>query len=159
MPEYGPWFADTMQITVDIGGTDVPVGMAQSVEIRVEAEETEYFHAESTLREAVRHTEKVPVINFTIGSWDADLHRQWLSGGTDDATQTSISDTTVPQKYDITGEIQPTDDNTQAWQLTVEGVTIPTMPFFSAERNEFVGTEIEGRGDDLVEDQAPEVSP
>lgn len=160
MGEYGPFFGESMSIEVALGGggTTIPVGKAQSVEIRIEVEETEYFSSESTLREAVRHSEKVPVITFTVGSWDVNFHRQYLSGGTDDNAATSIQDTTVPQKFDITGGITPVDDGTQEWQVTVEGATMSSFPFFSAERNEFVGNEYKARGDDLKIDQPPEVS-
>lgn len=158
MASFGPWFGDSATISLTTaGGTDIPIGKLQSVELRIEAEETEYFSDDSTLREAVRHSEKVPVVTFTIGEWDVDFHRQWLSGGTDDNAATSIQDTTVPQKYDITAGVTPVDDNAQEWTVTVEGVTIPSFMFFSAERNEFIGNEYEGRGDDISIDQPPEV--
>ena len=147
MAQYGPWFGDTMSLTVEYDSTDIPIGKLQALELRVEVEETEYYSADSTLREAVRHTEKTPIVSATVGSWDIELHKQWLGG--DGTSSTGLTDTSDPQKFDIQGDLSPVDDNTQAWQVEITGVTFATLPFFSASRNEFVGLEIEGRGDDV----------
>jgi len=159
MSAYGPYWGDTMTVSVEANSsgtpTSVPVGKTQSLEMRIEVEETEYFSADSTLRDAVRHSEKVPIVNMTIGSWDIALHKQWLGG--DGTSSTGLTDTSVPEKFDIQGEVSPVDDNTQAWQVKIIGVTFATLPFFSASRNEFIGLELEGRGDDvdIIQDPNP----
>lgn len=153
MASYGPWFSDTATLTVEYDSTDIPVGSLQSLEVRVEVEETEYYSGDTTLREAVRHTEKTPVVVFEIGAWDIELHKQWLGG--DGTSSTGLTDTSDPQKFDIKTTISPVDDNTQSWNVDITGVTIPTLPFFSATRNEFVGNEFEGRGDDIDISQDP----
>jgi len=147
MSAFGPYFGDTMTVSIEYDSTSIPIGKTQSLEMRVEVEETEYFSADSTLRDAVRHTEKVPVVAMTIGSWDIELHKQWLAG--DGTSSTGLVDTSAPQKFNVQGEVSPVDDNSQAWQVEITGVTFAKLPFFSASRNEFVGLELEGRGDDV----------
>ena len=151
MAAYGPWFGSTM--SVSISSPSITIGKTQSLEMRIEVEETEYFSADSTLRDAVRHTEKVPIVKMTLGSWDIALHKQWLGG--DGTSSTGLVDDSAPQKFTIDGEVSPVDDNTQAWQVQITGVTFATLPFFSASRNEFVGLELEGRGDDVDITQPP----
>lgn len=147
MAANGPFFGDTMTLTVDLeGGTNVPIGSLQSVEVSVEANETEYFSADTTKREAVQHTERVPVVTFTLGAWDDILQTNWLGGS--GTSSTGLVDTSDPQKFDIVGSVTPVGGST-AYEATVTGVTIPTLPIFSASRNEFLGEEFEGRGDDL----------
>lgn len=147
MAELGPYYGDTMAISAQLeGGTSISIGKTQSVEISVEATETEYFSADSTLRAAVQHSEFVPVINFAIGSWDIALHKQWLGGS--GTSSTGLVDTTDPQKFDFTGEVTPVGGSTK-WEIDVIGVTIPTLPMFTASRNEFLEEEFEGRGDDI----------
>lgn len=153
MAELGPYFGDTMTISVALeDGTSVSVGKTQSLEMRVESTETEYFSADSTLRDAVQHTEKVPVVVFTIGSWDVALHKQWLGGS--GTSSTGLVDTSDPQKFDITGTVTP-HGGSSSWDVDILGVTIPTLPLFSASRNEFIGSEFEGRGDDIDITQEP----
>lgn len=150
---YGPWFSDTATLAVEHNSTDIPIGKLQSLEVRVEVEETEYYSGDTTLREAVRHTEKTPVVVFEVGSWDIELHKQWLGG--DGTSSTGLVDDSSPQKFDVKTTIAPVDDNTQSWNVDITGVTIPTLPFFTATRNEFVGNEFEGRGDDIDISQDP----
>lgn len=148
MAALGPYFGDSMTVSAELeGGTTVPIGMTQSLEMSVETTETEYFSADSTLREAVQHSEKVPVVTFEIGEWDVELHKQWLGGS--GTSSTGLVDTSDPQKFTITGEVSPVGA-TSAFEVEITGVTIPTLPFFSASRNEFIGNEFEGRGDDLT---------
>lgn len=147
MAQLGPYFGDTMAISAQLeGGTSISIGKLQSLEMRVEVTETEYFSADSTLRDAVQHSEKVPVVLFTIGAWDVALHKQWLGGS--GTSSTGLVDTSDPQKFDITGEVTPVGGSTK-WEVQVTGVTIPTLPLFTASRNEFLGEEFEGRGDDV----------
>lgn len=147
MAESGPYFGDSMTLSVTTeGATSIPVGSLQSVEVRVEVNETEYFTADSTKREDVKHTERVPVVTATIGSWDPALAQQWLGGS--GTSSTGLADTSDPQKFTVVGSVTPSGGSTP-YEATVTGVTIPTMPIFSADRNEFIGLEIEGRGDDI----------
>lgn len=153
MAELGPWYGDTMTISVALeGGASISVGKLQALEMRIEVNETEYFSADSTLRDAVAHSEKVPVVVFEIGSWDIELHKQWLGGS--GTSSTGLVDTSDPQKYDITGTVTAVG-GTNSWDVTVQGVTIPTLPLFTASRNEFLGEQFEGRGDDINIDQEP----
>lgn len=153
MAAFGPWFGDTMTISAALeGGTSITIGKTQSVEIRLEAEETEYFSADSTLRDAVKHTERVPVINFAIGQWDVELHKQWLGGS--GTASTGLVDDSNPQKFDFTGTVQA-HDASNSWDVDVLGVTIPNLPLFTASRNEFLEEEFEGRGDDIDITQEP----
>ena len=151
MSAFGPYFGDTA--SVSISSPTITIGKLQSLEMRIEVEETEYFSADSTLRDAVRHTEKIPIVSCTVGSWDIALHKQWLGG--DGTSSTGLEDTSAPQKFTIDGEVSPVDDNTQAWTVKITGVTFATLPFFSASRNEFIGLELEGRGDDVDITQPP----
>lgn len=153
MAEIGPWFGDTMTIAAQTeGGTTINIGKTQEVEVRLEVTENEYFSTDTTLREAVQHTEKVPICRFVIGSWDIALHKQWLGGS--GSTSTGIVDTTDPQKFTFTGTINSVG-GTNSWDVDVIGVTIPTLPLFTASRNEFLQEEFEGRGDDLTITQEP----
>jgi hypothetical protein len=132
------------------------VGKAQNVEIRIEAEETEYFSAESTLRDVSRFSEIRPICVFEVGAWDVSLYKQWMGGSDDANTSSSLSGGSPqdPQKFNFTGKLTPSDGST-AWEVTVSNVTIPTLPFWNAERNEFVGNSYEGAGDDLSIDTEP----
>lgn len=141
------YFGDSMSLSMQTeGGTDIPVGELQEVEIIVEANENEHFSAESVKRQDVKHTEKVPVVTATISAFDAALIQQWLGGS--GASSTGLVDETDPQKFDVTGSVTPSNGSTDL-EAEVVGVTFPSMPIFSASRNEYVGKEIEGRGDDI----------
>lgn len=147
------YFSDTMTLSVATdGGTDIPVGELQEVEVRVEVNEVEHFSAETTKREDVKHTEKVPVVSATISAWDTALIQQWLGGS--GASSTGLTDTTDPQKFTLTGSVTPSGGSTPL-EAEVVGVTFAEMPIFSASRNEFVGKELEGRGDDIQLTNSP----
>lgn len=153
MAELGPYLGDTMTISVATqAGTSIPVGSTQALEMRVQVNEIEYFSADTTLRDAVAHTEKVPVVAFTIGSWDVLFHKHWLGGS--GTSSTGLVDTADPTKFDIDGTVTPQGGST-SWDIKILGVTIPTLPIFSANRNEFIGLEAEGRGDDIDITQEP----
>jgi len=162
MASFGPFYGNTGTISVtDSDDTDIPVGSLQSIEIMIDVgERTEYFSADTTLREAVRHSQIVPEVTFTIGAWDVELHRQFIAGGdgdpSTDGDTLSSNDTTVPTKFNITGSVAPVDDNSQAWQVEVTGVDFEGIPLFAAETGEFVGSEFTGRGDDLEIVQGPD---
>jgi len=148
MASLGPYYGDTMTVSAELeGGTSIAIGKTQSVEMMVEVTETEHFSADTTLREAVQHSEKVPVVTFALGAWDIALHKQWLGGS--GTSSTGLVDTTDPQKFTITGSVQPVGGSA-AFEVEITGVTIPTLPMFSASRNEFLEEEFEGRGDDLT---------
>lgn len=147
------YFGDSMALSIQTeGGTSISIGSLQEVEISVEANENEYFSADQTTREDVKHTEKVPVVTATIGSFDVSLLQQWLGGS--GASSTGLVDTSDPQKYQITGSVTPSGGSTKL-EAQVTGVTIANMPMFSASRNEFLGKEIEGRGDDITLTSTP----
>ena len=123
MASLGPYFGETMTVSMQTeGGTSIPIGKTQGLEMRVEVTETEYFSADTTLREAVQHSEKVPVVVFRVGAWDVALHKQWLGGS--GATSTGLVDSSDPQKFDITGEITPVGGS--KFEVEITGVTIPT---------------------------------
>lgn len=147
MASLGPYFGNTMDIAVELeGGTSITVGKVKSVEMMIEVTETEFFSADSTLRDAVQHSEKVPTVTFSIAAWDIELHKQWLGGS--GTASTGLVDTTDPQKFTITGEVTPVGGSAK-WEVEIVGVTIPTLPLFSASENEFLEEEFDGRGDDL----------
>lgn len=152
MSQFGPYYGDTMTVSLEGVGTptSIPIGKAQSVEIRIEAEENEYFSAESTLRDVSRFSEIRPICVFEIGAWDVSLYKQWMGGADDTSTSTTLSGGSPqnPQKYNFTGKLTPTDGST-AMEVKVSNVTIPNLPFWNAERNEYVGNSYEGAGDDL----------
>jgi len=153
MASFGPWFGDTMTVSAALeGGTSIPVGKTQSLEMRLEAEENEYFSADSTLRDAVKHTERVPVVTFSVGAWDVELAKQWLGGS--GTSSTGIVDTSDPQKFDISGSINSVG-GTSSWDVDILGVTIPTLPMFTMSRDEFLNEEFQGRGDDIDITQEP----
>lgn len=147
MASLGPYFGNTMDLAMEReDATSIPIGLIKSVEVRLEAEETEYFSGDSTLREAVAHSQRVPVINGTVGSWDVAMAKAWLGGS--GTTSTGLVDTTDPQKFTLTGEVTPVGGSTK-YEVECVGVTMPTLPIFSANEDEFIGLDIEGRGDDF----------
>jgi len=163
MTAFGPWYGDTATLSIKVDSTDIPVGSLQNVEVSIDVgNRTEYFSNDTTLREAVRHSEIVPVVDFTLGSFDIALVKEFMAGGNDGSSITKLSDedTTVPQKYDISASLEPvevSDGSAQALEVTVEGCDLDGIPLFSAERGDFIGNEYSARGDDLVIDQEPEV--
>lgn len=153
MAEQGPYFGDSATISMELeGGTNIPVGNLQSIEIRVVATRNEYFSADSAKRQDVKHTERVPVISATIGSWDPLLFQHYLGGS--GKVSNSIEDTSDPQKYTINGSVTPSGGSTK-YEAQVVGAETDDMPMFTASRNEFVGLEVEFRGDDLTIITAP----
>jgi len=153
MASLGPWYGDTATISIATeSGTSITVGMLQELEVSVEVSETEYFSADTTLREATQHSEKVPICRFVIGEWDIALHKQWFGGS--GTSSTGLVDTTDPQKFDITGTIKSVG-GASSWDVDILGVTIPTLPMFTMSRDEFLNEEFQGRGDDIDITQEP----
>lgn len=153
MAELGPWYGDTATISLQTkGGTTLNIGKLQELEVRVEVNENEYFSADTTLREAVQHSEKVPVVRFVIGSWDVKLHKHWFGGS--GTSSTGLVDTSDPTKFTVTGTVTSVGGSS-SWDVDVKGVTIPTLPLFTMSRNEFLNEEFQGRGDDIDITQEP----
>lgn len=147
MAEQGPYLGNSMTLSMEReDATSIPIGRITGVEIRMKANEIEYFTADQTTRDDVSHTQRVPVVSGTIGSWDVLMAKSWLGGS--GTNSTGLVDTSDPQKFKITGSVLPKGGSSRL-EAEVIGATFPTMPIFSASLDEYIGLEIEGRGDDL----------
>jgi hypothetical protein len=139
---------NTLDLATDGGGTATPVAGIQEVTLVSEMSMEQLYTADSIkIADQMQHE---AAINVEIGYsfWDGDVAAQWLGGG-GDATSTSLSDTSKPQKYQITANFKSRDDGQQI-DLTVEGITFESMPLIEASRGEFVQWDLSGTGEDVT---------
>ena len=136
----------TLSIATD-GGTSMPIGWLQNVDITVEAEESEMTACGSIFIQDRRVFVRRVKVKAEINQIDEDLLFDVLApSGTNvsGGTMTSMEDTNVVSLYDITSSVTDTSGNTLT--ATVDDVDFKDLPIIIATKDDYVGWPIEGIG-------------
>ena len=136
----------TLSITTD-GGTSMPIGWLQNVDITVEAEESEMTACGSIFIQDRRVFVRRVKVKAEINQIDEDLLFDVLApSGTNvsGGTMTSMEDTNVVSLYDIISSVTDTSGNTLT--ATVDDVDFKDLPIIIATKDDYVGWPIEGIG-------------
>lgn len=148
------WLDDftTLDLETDEGTpTSTPVAGIQNVEIVANFSIEKLYTADSTKIDAQKQHEAAINVNIGYSKWDSVVVEQWLGGG-GGTTANSLTDTSDPQKYQLSGTFDSVDDTTTI-DVTVTGITFESMPIFSASRGEYVQWDLEGTGEDISDFQ------
>ena len=136
----------TLSIATD-GGTSMPIGWLQNVDITVEAEESEMTACGSIFIQDRRVFVRRVKVKAEINQIDEDLLFDVLApSGTNvsGGTMTSMEDTNVVSLYDIISSVTDTSGNTLT--ATVDDVDFKDLPIIIATKDDYVGWPIEGIG-------------
>jgi hypothetical protein len=137
----------TLDLSTDAGSTETPVAGIQDVTIIPNVSiETLYTADSIKVADKMQHE---AAVNVEIGYafFDGAVVEQWLGGS--GSTGTSLTDTSDPQEYSITGTFDSRDDSMQI-NVTVEGITFEEMPIFDASRGEYAQWDLSGTGTDIT---------
>jgi hypothetical protein len=139
---------ETLDLTEADGDTATPVAGIQEVTLVTEMSMEQLYTADSIkIADQMQHEAAINVeIGFSF--WDGEVAAQWLDGSGGN-TATSLTDTSKPQKYEISGTFQ-SRDTSQEISATVTGITFESMPLFEASRGEFVQWDLSGTGEDVT---------
>ena len=136
------------------GGTAITVGWLQDVEVYVEFEESEMTACGSIkIQDRRKHVTRVKV-KATLNKMDIPLLADILTpsgtyyNGTT-GTVTAIEDTNVQSLFDIVVAVESTDATGKDLTATVSNVVINNLPLIVAKKDDYVGWELEGIGDDV----------
>jgi hypothetical protein len=143
------WLDDytTLDLSTPGDGTATPVAGIQNVEIVPNVSMERLYTADSIKIEAQKQHEAA--VNVTIGysKWDSTVAEQWLGGG-GDTSANSLTDTSDPQKYELSGTFE-SQNGDRTMDVTVTGITFEEMPLMAASRGEYVQWDLEGTGEDI----------
>lgn len=129
------------------GGTTVGVAGVQEVTVVANVSMEQLYTADSIkIADQLQHEAAIEV-EIGYSYWDGDVAAQWLGG--DGSTATSLTDTTSPQKYELSGTFQSRDGSNQI-DATVTGITFEEMPLMDASRGEYVQWDLSGTGEDVT---------
>ena len=150
MPTDAYWLDDLSNatLTTDAGAGSDPTLVAgvQSIAISGEVSIERLFTADSiNIEEQKQHEFQVPV-EIGASLWDYEFVREWL-GGSGSAADT-MADDSDPQKFTFSA----TEDSTggdRTVDITVTGITFPTMPVLDSSRGEYVEWSPSGTGETL----------
>ena len=148
------YFARTATIEIQPdGGTAIPVGHLQNVEITVEYEEEPLTACGSIKIQDICNKDVKVTVKAELLKIDIDLTGDILSPTgttyTSGGTLTSIEDTCTASLFDVVATIDATDGTTLT--ATVSDVTFPTVPIISASKDDgWVPFPYEGTGRDLA---------
>jgi len=140
----------TISISTD-GGTSMPVGWLQNIDITVEAEESEMTACGSIFIQDRRVFVKRVMVKAELNQMDEDFLFDILApSGTnvDGGTMTSMEDTNVVSLYDVVGTVTDTAGNTLT--ATASDVDFKDIAIIVATKDDYVGWPIEGIGVQLA---------
>lgn len=136
------------------GGTAITVGWLQNVEVTVEYEESEMTSCGTIkIQDRRKHVVRVKV-KAEVKRMDIPLLADILTpsgtyyNGTT-GTVTAIEDTNVQSLFDVVAAVTSTDATAKALTATVTNVVFNTLPLIIATKDDYVGWELEGIGDDV----------
>jgi hypothetical protein len=145
------WFSDfaSLSLQTPSGSTELAAGI-KGATIEAEYQTLERLYtADSTKIEAQKQAEALVPIELNYVKFEPDFVKQWLGGSGGDATVTSLTDTSDPQKYVLNGDFDNADGSTQV-NITVEGITFPSIPLIDADQDEFIEWGLSGAGEDVT---------
>lgn len=144
------YFSDdftTLDLSTPGGATATPVAGIQNVEIVPSVSIEELYTMESIKIDAQKQHEASVSVSIGYSKWDPEVAQQWLGGS--GASGTSLSDTTDPQKYELSATFKQVDGADEL-NITIEGITFEEMPLIAASRGEYVQWDLEGAGEDVT---------
>jgi hypothetical protein len=146
------WLDDFATLDLETGEatpTSTPVAGIQNVTIIPSVSVEQLYTGDSIKIDAQKQHEFSVDVSIGYSKWDPVVAEQWLGGG-GGTSANSLTDTSDPQKYQITGEFDSVNDNTTL-SVTVEGITFEEMPIIDASRGEYVQWDLEGVGEDMTD--------
>jgi hypothetical protein len=107
------------------------------------------YTGDSIKIEAQKQHEFQVQVNIGYSKWDPVVAEQWL-GGAGGTSANSMTDTSNPQKYSLTGEFESNGGGT-TFSIEVSGITFEEIPLVDASRGEYIQWDLEGVGEDIAD--------
>lgn len=134
--------------TTEATPTSTPVAGIQDVTIVPSVSIDELYTGDSIKIEAKKQKEFSVNVQIGYSKWDPTVAKQWLGGG-GGTSSSSMTDTSDPQKYQISGDFASAGGGTTL-SVSVVGITFEEMPIVDAARGEYVQWDLDGSGEDLT---------
>jgi len=128
--------------------TAVPVAGIQDITVIPSVSIEKLYTGDTIKIEAQKQHEFEVQVDIGYSKWDLTIAEEWLGG--EGTTSASMTDTSDPQKYQISGDFTSVDGAT-TYQWEVTGVTFEEMPLIDASRGEFIQWDLSGIGEDLTD--------
>lgn len=138
----------TLDLTETDNDGETPVAGIQDVTLTAGVSMETLYTADSIKAADKMQHEAVVTVDVGYSFFDGEVVSQWLDGSGGSAA-TSLSDTSDPQRYSITGEFDSANANNTI-NVTVEGITFEEMPMLDASRGEFAQWDLSGEGTDVT---------
>ena len=149
---YSYWLDDftTLDLeTTESTPTSTPVAGIQNIELMASVSLESLFTGDSIKRETVKQHEFAPTVNIGYSKFNPVVVEQWLGGG-GGSTANSMTDTSDPQQYSISGTFD-SQGGDATLDITITGITFEEMPLFAASRGEYVQWDLEGTATDVTD--------
>lgn len=150
----------TLDLVETDGSTSTPVAGIQNVTIIPSMSLENLFTADSIKREEVLQHEFVCQVEIGYSLWDVALIKNWLDGQ-GGSTSTSLTDTSDPQKFELTLTLPSVRSNSVLGgdvsgdgtdqPVTVKNIVFEEMPLVDASRGEWIQWDLSGEGDDITQ--------
>lgn len=128
--------------------TSTPVAGVTNVEITPTVSIERLYTGDTIkIEDQLQHEFQVPV-TIEYMKFDPVIAEQWL-GGEGGTSANSMTDTSKPQKYSLTGDFESRDGTTLS--IEVSGITFPEMPLIAAANGEYAQWGLEGTGEDITD--------
>jgi len=150
------WLNDFNTLTLQtVSGTTDTVAGIRGVTLEAEFSTFEHLYtADSTKRVNTKQAQANVPISIEFAFFDGTFVEEWLGG--DGGTSTSLSDTSDPELFELTGNFR-NDDGTKQIDVTVTDITFENIPLFDASMDEFVVWGLDGEGADISNFEVTEV--
>jgi len=137
---------ETLSLTPTGGSTDTVAGI-RGVTLEAEYQTLEHLYtADSTKRVNSKQAQANVPVSVEFAFFDGEFVSEWLGG--ESGTATSLSDTTDPAQFDLTGNFR-NDDGTKQIDVEITEITFENIPLFDASMDEFVVWGLDGEGADI----------
>jgi len=140
---------DTLTLeTQDQGPAATAVAGIKGITIEAEYQTLEHLYtADSVKKETSKQAQFMAPITIEYALFDGDFQEQWAGGA--GASATSITDTSDPQEFKLTGNFRSESDGRQL-DVVVEEITFSNIPVFDGSQDEYVVWGLEGEGGDIT---------
>lgn len=141
----------TLDLTEEDGSTSLPVAGIQGVTIIPSVSIDRLFTGDSIKAHTRKQSEFTVDVGVEYALWDssASVVQQWL-GGDGGTTATSMTDTSNPQTFSISGTFDSVGGD-RTLDVTVTQITFEEMPIIDATDDEFMSRDLSGTGEDLTD--------
>lgn len=135
----------------DSSGTTVPIAGIQGITVTPSVSIERLYTADTGKIEAQKQHEYSVDVSIEYARWDQDAQvvQQWLGGG-GDTTATSWTDTTDPQKFQISATWD-SENADRTLDFTVTGITFEEMPLIDGSMGEYLSRDLSGTGEDITD--------